>query len=1253
MRDSKAEHEMLLALLAIQRGDLEATALMEGMNAWADDPSRSLGEVLVERGFLAESSRIALLELGQKHRRLHGDEDAETLCSQEIEGPDAKFVPQSGEGHWEPNPGALPAVKDSLITIPPPDAGLPSERVEGDATSTQGRFLVLEPYASGGLGIVSIAVDRELDRLVALKEIKDRLADHSGSRARFLREAEITGKLEHPGIVPIYGLGTDNEGRPYYAMRFIRGETLSRAISRFYRPEDPAPTSGERLFQLRELLGRFLLACDAIEYAHSRRVVHRDLKPANIMLGPYGETLVVDWGLAKTLNDPEITSEPGPIVKTDSNEPELDPSTVIEPASEGRLRLASGRETPMETVDGSVLGTPAYLSPEQAEGQLDRVGVASDIYGLGATLYSLLTGKPPVEDIPIPEILRRVRRGEIAPPRFHNPGLPRALEAICQKAMALDPAMRYSSARALADDLKHWLADEPVVAWAEPRALRLVRWGRRHRTLTTAITVALTVGLVSLVLNARIRYERAEALAQAQASELAAEAARQAERLQSYYVLIHRVRERAAASRPGWTDKALQELEAADRLRALADVEVGPIVQTALRSLILQALSDFDSQPASDLEPGLNPSCLTFRPDGRVLAFGEFKAQAFVSCAVALLDVETGSVRRLSFPPSFSFQLGRIAQNGRAAQDGARQIVFSPDGRLLVVGARSGQIQAWDLARDEPVAFTWDAHESEIKGLAFGDDAGTLYSCASDGTLRKWQFDEARGRLLAKLVRDFRAEDGPWDLAFHPEGGLACLVGSQIQRLDPDELTPNGPPIDIDLAGNRLSFHPGGEILAVGDWRGITLFEVRTGQVLRTLTDPSLGTAHRAEIGALQFDPTGSLLASASSHDDDRTVKLWEISTGRLLNSIHEGSGAGYNLLDVAFRPDGRQLVLTSRDRALSRSLSDRSALRFSAQSAWPARSLNFGARGSTLARLGGLPNALRGSLWQLPEDRRLDQFDLPESAVQGDGSPGIAFNPSGDQLAVHGPGDGVFLWAPGQPGPETVLDIPAPVSTRFSADGQRLWVLFDQGKSIGVWTLPGGEPLVQWSDPASGFLRGLETIYSFSVSEPRVLAGGRDGLTRLLNFDTEAGTLELVQQWDHRAGPVRALALAPDDRLVAVGTDQGTLFLLDPEAPKPIVEIDQAHSNGLTTLAFSPDGALLASGSTDHTVRLWKPLASTAGASWIEVATFSGATGPILDLAFSADGRQLGAAIEGEFALRLWDLERLASAWSSLGLDP
>ena len=325
------------------------------------------------------------------------------------------------------------------------------------------RFRILRPHAKGGLGQVSLALDEELCREVALKEIQPQLADDAHCQSRFLLEAEITGRLEHPGIVPVYGLGRFNDGRPFYAMRFIKGDSLQQAIGKFHSVSQDNQSPTFRSVEFRKLLGRFVDVCQTIEYAHSRGVLHRDLKPANIMLGNYGETLVVDWGLAKV--DAEGTDA------LDTSETRLKPN------------LAGSIETAM----GSVFGTPGYMSPEQAEGKLDELAEVSDVFSLGATLYYMLTSQSP--------------RDVLEPPRAIHSDIPKPLVSICLKAMAQSPADRYGSAAEVGEEIERWLADEPVQAHRDPLQVRLRRWIRRHQKLATGTAATFLVGALSLVVG--------------------------------------------------------------------------------------------------------------------------------------------------------------------------------------------------------------------------------------------------------------------------------------------------------------------------------------------------------------------------------------------------------------------------------------------------------------------------------------------------------------------------------------------------------------------------------------------------------------------------------------------------------------------------------------------------------------------------------------------------------------------------------
>lgn len=473
---SPADRNLLFGILALQMDFISREALIAATQAWLLDKNRALGEILVEQRHLQAKHRDLLEPLVAAHLKQHGGDPEESLASlHSIESVHedleqlADADVSTSLGHVAASQAAARDFDSATETV-----------IAGTSTSAGTRFQILRHHAMGGLGQVSVALDEELHREVALKEIQPRHAHHASSRERFLLEAEVTGGLEHPGIVPVFGLGQYPDGRPFYAMRFIRGESLKAAIEEFHNPDNPNQRQpGLRHQALRKLLGRFIDVCNAIEYAHSRGVLHRDLKPGNIMLGKYGETLVVDWGLAKALGRREVHSE------------------------EVTLRPVSALSSSGQTQPGSALGTPAYMSPEQAAGRLDELGSATDVYSLGATLYHLLTGKPPFQGR-TDEVIGRVQKGDFRPPRNVAAGVDPALEDICLKAMSLKPQDRYASPRALADDVERWLGDERATASRNSLGARLTRIVRPHRIAVTVVAAwiliaCLTSACVSVV----------------------------------------------------------------------------------------------------------------------------------------------------------------------------------------------------------------------------------------------------------------------------------------------------------------------------------------------------------------------------------------------------------------------------------------------------------------------------------------------------------------------------------------------------------------------------------------------------------------------------------------------------------------------------------------------------------------------------------------------------------------------------------
>jgi serine/threonine-protein kinase len=471
-RDS-ADRNLLFGVLALQMNFISREQLVACVSIWVLDKSKSLDAILVEQGWLDQEEREALEPLIRKHLQRHGGDAEQSILA-------ARSHHLTDVGLENVSDAEVHATLTRLLVkkITTNEHVGHFDKQEQDSGTVANRFRILKSVARGGIGEVFIALDEELGREVAVKTILEHHASNPDSLQRFQLEAEITSQLEHPGIIPVYGRGIDSNGRPFYAMRFIRGESLKAAINRFHNPTQANQKPGERTMFLRDLLRRFIDVCNALAYAHGRGYLHRDLKPANIMLGEYGETLVVDWGLAKIAGQGASEGLSG--------------QTETSPLSFHR----SGDYD--ATQQGECLGTPAYMSPEQAEGRIDQLGPISDVYSLGATLYQLLVGRAPFDGPDVFVTLRQVRTGTFSRPSVERPEVPRALEAICLKAMSLQASDRYPTAKALALDIENWLADEKVSAFDEPVAPRLFRWARHHRPLVAGIVAITFTALIAL-----------------------------------------------------------------------------------------------------------------------------------------------------------------------------------------------------------------------------------------------------------------------------------------------------------------------------------------------------------------------------------------------------------------------------------------------------------------------------------------------------------------------------------------------------------------------------------------------------------------------------------------------------------------------------------------------------------------------------------------------------------------------------------
>jgi serine/threonine protein kinase len=735
MTSSASDRNLLFGILALQMDFITRDGLIDGMQAWTLAKTQSLGEVLVDRELMPQSQRDVLEQLVEAHIAQHGGDAQQSLKGLSSAG----ITPQSLQSIADPD------VQASLVHIPGAadrEAGTLSQVASAtdfdaeDRTLVEPqrsnqhelRFQILRPHAEGGLGRVSIAVDREFNREVAFKEIKSQHRSSQDAQQRFLLEAQVTGGLEHPGIVPVYGLGHFQDGRPFYAMRFIRGDSLNVAIGTFHARRKEATSQASLSayahdVQFRDIISRFIDVCFAMKYAHSRGVLHRDLKPGNIMLGKYGETLVVDWGLAKATTGPADSQE----VKCD-----LDQETPL---------VAGSGDYGSATQTGRALGTPQLMSPEQEAGRLGEPGPKTDVYSLGATLYQVLTGAAPIgastsgsdsERLPVPEILKRVQNGQFPHPRSVNPDVPAGLEAICLKAMSRNPQDRYPSARALVTHLEAWMADEPVTAWTEPLSIRVLRWVRGHQVVVgIAATALLILTMVSPVMT--LQQSRIAATERQNAATEKENASKQSQL-------------RKEAENPQKVSQQQQRISEAEKDKAVASRE--ETEATLARSNYFRAQARWDNNRAADARELLQKVPQQHRNFGWYLA-------------------------RRQFEGSDTTLYGHT--------NGVHSVSFSPDGTRLLSQDQKGQKLLWDLKSGKVLP------DGNVDAFPAGNDSSKspdgrwlaipsvndvllvdlAYKQAPSERLRRKLLARPKPRLHSKQFRSAQSEKQWYPAVFH------------------------------------------------------------------------------------------------------------------------------------------------------------------------------------------------------------------------------------------------------------------------------------------------------------------------------------------------------------------------------------------------------------------------------------------------------------------------------------------------------
>jgi WD40 repeat protein len=1214
MSSAASDRNLLFGVLALQMDFLGRDALIAAMHAWVVDKTKPLGDILVEQQVLNPDERDLLDALVQKHLDRHRGDVEKSLAAVAVPTPLRDQLRSLADPDVQASIAHLPTPSGQAELGPLPTTVAEVKKIAGL------RYQVLRPHDKGGIGEVFLALDQELNRQVALKEIQERHADDPHSLGRFVREAEITGGLEHPGIVPVYGLGHSADGRPYYAMRFIQGETLKDAIARFH--------AGDAGLTLRGLLTRFIAVCNTLAYAHSRGVIHRDLKPSNIMLGKYGETLVVDWGMAKA-----GISEPAQSASDGLPEPTLTPL------------LADG----IETQAGAAMGTPAYMSPEQAAGRLDLLGPASDIYSLGATLYTLLTGRPPIEGKDTVDILRKAQRGEWLPPRQVKADVPPTLDAVCRKAMAALPSARYGSALELAADVEHWLADESVSAYRESWAARSRRWMRRHRTLVSTAVGVLVVALlgttVGLVVVSEAQRQEAEARKTAEANEVEARKQKEEARFNQYVAEmnlvqqeyeagnLNHVRELLAAHVPRQSDEAdfrgfewhhwqrmsHQELLILEGhtgwaksggmalIQGAAFSPDGRRIASGSRGNSVRVWDAVDGRELLCLRGHTNAVCgVAFSPDGQRIA------SASVDKTVRVWEATTGrellclkghlkQVYGVAFSPegqrlvswertqakgtgtvrvwdaATGTQLFALPGNAHPYYSG---VALSPDGRRITCGSHDNIVRVWDAVSGREL-HSLKGHTGIIYSATFSPDGRRLASLDSDGEIRVWDTSGGQELLVLKVGRSSSIRAA---LSFSPDSRRLVALGADrsVQVWD----TANGRRLPfISADGNsdplEVMYSPNGRRLVSWDLLGaLRVYDAANGRELFSFK------GHTGAILKVTYSPDSRRLASVGY---DGVVRVWDAASGPEPLVIKDG-GRAFNYSNsqrTAFSPDGQRLASPgSYKTVLVRDAATGQELLCLQGHMGDVFCVAFSPDGRQLAS-GGEDKMVR--VWDASSGK--EQLCLKGHAASIDG---LAYSPDGRRLASMDTGETVRVWdaATGQ---ELLTFKGGALCLAFSPDGRRM-ASINRDKRLGLPTVricdatSGQELLVLHRSESSGDIYEI----SFSPDGRRLASAHWDGTVRI--WDTVSGREPLVLRG--HVDSALGVAYNPDGRRLASVDVRGTVRVWDAIGGRELLSFKRQGLWGATNVAFSPDGRRLASHNGAGIVRVWEAAPASAEVS-------------------------------------------------------